>query len=74
MWFEHNEELVAVRHAFYKACTEFGISLDDGHKERREQLEQTFASLINAGESDPEVIRVKAVQKMRLPAAGLFHQ
>ena len=24
MWFEHNEELVAVRHAFYKACEELG--------------------------------------------------
>src|ERR1051325_5777419 len=40
MWFEHNEELVAVRHAFYKACEELGIGPEDGDKERREQLEQ----------------------------------
>jgi hypothetical protein len=40
----------------------------------REQLEQSFVSLINAGESDPEVIRAKAVHEMRFPSAGLFYQ
>jgi hypothetical protein len=74
MFWEHNEELVEVRHAFYKACAELGIDAEEGDKERREQLEQSFVSLINAGESDPEVIRAKAVNQMRFPSAGLFHQ
>ena len=74
MWFEHNEELVAVRHAFYKACEELGIGPEECDKERREQLEQVFLTIFNFGEHDPEVIRARAVQQMRLPAAGLFHQ
>jgi len=74
MWFEHNEELVAVRHAFYKACEELGIGSEDDDKERREQLEQVFLTIFNFGERDPEVIRARAVQQMRLPTAGLFHQ
>ena len=74
MWFEHNEELVAVRHAFYKACEELGIDPEECDKERREQLVQVFLTIFNFGERDPEVIRARAVQQMRLPAAGLFHQ
>ena len=67
MWFEHNEELVAVRHAFYKACEELGIGPEECDKERREQLEQVFLTIFNFGERDPEVIRARAVQQMRLP-------
>lgn len=52
MWFEHNEELVAVRHAFYKACEELGIGSEDDDKERREQLEQVFLTIFNFGERD----------------------
>ena len=74
MWFEHNEELVAVRHAFYKACEELGIGSEESDKERREQLEQVFLTIFNFGEHDPDMIRARAVQQMRAPAAGLFHQ
>ena len=74
MWFEHNEELVAVRHAFYRACEELGIGPEECGKERREQLEQVLLTIFNFGERDPEVIRARAVQQMRSPAAGLFHQ
>ena len=74
MFWEHNEELVAARSAFEKACADLGIPPDAHHNKRREQLEQVFVSLINAGECDPEVLRAKAVHQLRPPAAGLFHQ
>ena len=74
MFFEHNEELVEARSAFAKACVDLGIGPDEGDRGRREQLEQAIAFLINAGVRDPEIIRAAAVQRMRLPNAGLFHQ
>lgn len=74
MFFEDNDELVEVRRAFAKACVDLGIGPDQSDRERREQLEQAIVSLINAGESDPEVIRAKVVHQLKPPAAGLFHQ
>jgi hypothetical protein len=74
MFFEHNEELVEVRHAFYKACAELNIGAQESDKERREQLEQLFVWLFDAGERDPEAIRAKAVHQMRFPPPGLFYQ
>ncbi len=74
MFWEHNEELVAVRSAFEKSCADLGIGTGPHDDDRREQLEQIFVSRINAGECDPEVLRAKAVYQLRLPAAGLFHQ
>ena len=71
---EHNEDLVAARGAFEKACADLGISPDAHDNDQHAQLEQIFVSLINAGECDPEVLRAKAVHQLRLPAAGLFHQ
>jgi len=32
MFFEHNEELVEVRHAFYKACAELNIGAEESDK------------------------------------------
>ncbi len=74
MFWEHNEELLAARSAFELACADLGIGSEPHDDNRREQLEQIFVSLINAGECDPEVLRAKAVHQLRPPAAGLFHQ
>jgi hypothetical protein len=69
-----DKQLVAMHNAYAKACIELGIGPDDAGRDRREHLAALMFSLARAGESDPEVIRMHAVHRMRPPAAGLFHQ
>jgi len=69
MFFEHNEELVVFRQAYEKACTELGIGSAEADKDRREQLEELFLSLINAGDADPEAVRANI--QLRLCSALL---
>ena len=69
-----DKQLVAMHNAYAKACVELGIGPDDAGRDRRADLAALMFSLARAGESDPEVIRMHAVHRMRPPAAGLFHQ
>ncbi len=66
-----NEELVALRGAFDKAC--FELRLDDDEI-GRERLGQLMVTLAKAGERDPDVIRAHAVHRMQPPAASSFYR
>jgi len=72
--FLDNEQFVALRNAYGKACAELGLGPDEGDKDRREHLAKIMLSLSKGGETDPDVIRTQAVHQMRPPSAGLFHQ
>ncbi len=64
------EQFVDLRCAFAMACVELGLGFDEVGRHR---LAGLMVSLAEGGESDPDVIRVKAVHRMQPPAAGLFH-
>jgi hypothetical protein len=63
-----NDDLVALRLAYEKACEELHLGVDDGDKGRRERLAVLMLSLAKGGECDPDVIRTQAVHQMRSSA------
>ncbi len=65
----NNDQLVALRDAYAKACAELGLSPDDADKDRREHLAMIMLALSKGGETDPEVIRMQAVHQMQ-PGGG----
>ena len=67
--FLDNEQFVALRGAYAKACAELGLGPDDGDKDRREHLAKIMLALSKGGETDPDVIRTQAVHQMRPPSA-----
>jgi hypothetical protein len=48
-----NEDLVALRQVFDKACTELGIGTNSDDNARREHLAKAILSLAQQGERDP---------------------
>ena len=65
----NREQFMALRSAYAKACVELGIGPDEIGGER---LAQLMIALAEDGESDPDVIRARAVHRMQPPAAGSF--
>jgi hypothetical protein len=61
----NNEDLVALRQVFDKACAELGLGTHSDDNGRREQLAKAILSLAQAGERDPIAIHQYVVGMMQ---------
>src|ERR1700730_17968714 len=61
-----NEQLAALREAFNRACAELGLGMSAEDTARRKHLAVFMLTAAKAGERDPSVILVKAIQQMPL--------
>ena len=62
-----DEDQVALRLAFDRACDELGIGTNSDDAHRREHLAMLILSLAREGELEPVLIQRKAVWQFRHP-------
>ena len=64
------EQFTGLHPAFAMACLELGLGQNEVERHR---LAGLMVSLAEGGQTDPDVIRVMAVHRLKPPAAGSFY-